>query len=436
MLRIPSVIGLFLTGLFFVSNRAAAEDWPGWRGPRGDGTALDENIPLRWNGESGENIHWKVAVPGEGMGSPIVRGDRVFLVSCLTETEERILVCLDRRTGKILWQQAVVKSPLEIKHRLNSFASSTPAADDDTVYVAFLEIDGSEAPAPNVGTPRPLNPGQIVVAAYDFAGKQKWLVRPGGFASVHGFCSNPVLYRDLVIVNGDHDGDSYIAAMNRNTGETVWKQPRPHKTRSYATPLIRDIDGEPQMAFAGSMHIASYDPRDGSTRWRVEGPAEQFVASMVYDGRQFYMAAGFPTYHVMAIRPDGSGDVTSTHVAWHVKNVSCYVPSPVLVGPYLFVADDRGTANCFDTATGKRLWQTRLGTHYSASLVTAAGRVYFTADDGITKIVQPAEELNVIAENTLGESCFASPALANGQIFLRGEKHVFCIGTPDRAGSE
>lgn len=436
MFRIGSTSVLLLAGYFVGSGLASAEDWPGWRGPRGDGTSLDANAPLHWNGPSGENVVWKMAVPGEGMGSPIVRGDRIFLVSCLTETQERVLVCFDRVTGQVRWQKAVIKSPLEIKHRLNSFASSTPAADNDTVYVTFLEIDGSEAPAPNVGTPRPLNPGKIVVAAYDFEGKQKWLVRPGGFASVHGFCSNPVLYRDLVIINGDHDGDSYIVALNRNNGETVWKQPRAHKTRSYATPLIRDVDGQPQMVFAGSMHIASLDPRNGSARWTIEGPAEQFVASMVYDGRMFYMVAGFPTYHVMAIRPDGTGDVTSTHVAWHVTNVNCYVPSPVLVGEYLLVADDRGTANCFDTATGKRLWQTRLGTHYSASLVTAEGRVFFTADDGVTKIVEPGSELNVVAENQLGESCFASPALVDGRLFLRGEKHLFCIGSRDQAANK
>lgn len=436
MLRLLIVSGLLLAAFLRSPAPLAAEDWPGWRGPRGDGTSLEETLPLHWNGETGQNVVWKSAVPGEGMGSPIVRGDRIFLVSCLTATQERVLVCLDRLTGKIRWQRSVIKSPLEIKHRLNSFASSTPAADAETIYVTFLETDGSEAPAPNVGTPRPLNPGQIVVAAYDFDGTEKWLVRPGGFASVHGFCSNPVLYRDLVIINGDHDGDSYIVALDRSTGKTVWKQPRAHKTRSYATPLIREIDGEPQMVFAGSMHIASLDPRDGSSRWTIEGPAEQFVASMVYDGRQFYMVAGFPTYHVMAIRPDGAGDVTSTHVAWHVTNVSCYVPSPVLVGERLFVADDRGTANCFDTATGKRLWQTRLGTHYSASLVTAAGLVYFTADDGVTKIVQPGDELNVIAENQLGESCFASPAIANGRLFLRGEKHLFCIGTQERTGDK
>lgn len=421
--------GLLLIGFSAVGR---AEDWPGWRGPRGDGTSLDP-APLRWNGTSGENVAWKVELPGEGHGSPIVSRDRIFLLTCLPESQERVLLCLDRRSGKTLWQRTVVKSPLEIKHRLNSYASSTPATDGETVYVTFLETDGREAPAPNVGTPRPLNPGRIVVAAYDFAGKQKWLQRPGDFASVHGFCTNPVLFQNLVIVNGDHDGESYIAALDKITGQTIWKQPRLHKIRSYVTPLIRDINGEPQLVISGSMHIAGIDPRNGSPRWTIEGPAEQFVASMVYDGKQFYMVAGFPTYHAMAIRPDGMGDVTKTHVAWHVTNLSCYVPSPVVVGQYLIVADDRGTANCFDTANGNRLWQTRLGTHYSASLVTAGGNVYFTADDGITKIVRPGAKLEVVAENELGENCYSSPALCDGLLLIRGEHHLFCIGSREQA---
>src|SRR5262249_50285588 len=161
---------------------------------------------------------------------------------------------------------------------------------------------------------------------------------------------------------------------------------RLHKTRSYVTPLIREIAGQPQMVLSGSFHIASLDPRDGSPKWTISGPAEQYVASMVYDGKYFFMVAGYPTYHVMAIRPDGAGDVTATHVAWHVKNASCYVPSPAVIGDYLFVAEDRGVGSCFECATGQRLWQARMGTHYSASLIAAGGLAYFTADDGVTKV--------------------------------------------------
>jgi outer membrane protein assembly factor BamB len=237
-----------------------------------------------------------------------------------------------------------------------------------------------------------------------------------------------VVYGDLLIVNGDHDGDSYLFALNKLTGATVWKTPRRHKTRSYATPIIRRMGGQEQLALCGSFAVSSFDPRTGAPLWSVEGAAEQWVASMTADQDQFYAAGGWPTYHVLAIRPNGQGNVTESHVAWHVTNAACYVPSPVLVGDFLFVADDRGTANCFDRKTGKRLWLARLGSGFHASLVAAGDHVYFLADDGVTKVVQAAEELRIVAENPLGEDCFASLAISNGQIFLRSRQHLFCIG--------
>ena len=428
--KLPLVI---VAVLCLLTSTASAENWPGWRGPRGDGTSLEKNVPITWNGTTGENVAWKVELPGEGHASPTIFGNRIFVVTCLPEEKERALISLDRRTGKQLWKKTVVTSPLESKHTLNSFASSTPTTDGEHVYVAFLQVGTRKVPAPNTGNSRPITPGEMVVAAYDFEGNRKWMVKPGSFVSAHGFCSCPVMFEDLVIVNGDHDGESYVVALNRDTGKTVWKTPRRHKTRSYVTPLIREINGKQQMVFSGSKCIVSLDPRTGKMLWNVEGPTEQYVASMVYDNEKFYMAAGFPTHHVMAVRPNGAGDVTKTHVAWHTKEVKCYVPSPVLVDNYLIVADDRGTANCFETAKGERIWQGRMGSHFSASLVTAGGLVYFQADDGKTKVVKPGKDMEIVSENELGERSYASPAISEGQFFIRGEKHLFCIGTTKTA---
>jgi outer membrane protein assembly factor BamB len=257
---------------------------------------------------------------------------------------------------------------------LNGYASSTPTTDGTLVYIAFQQIDGSTIPAPNVSQPRPVTPGKIVVAAYDFHGNQRWLVRVGDFISAHGFCTNPVLFGDLLIVNGDHDGDSYLFALDKATGATVWKTPRSHKTRSYATPIVCRPRGQEQLALCGSFSISSFDPRTGAPLWTVEGAAEQWVASMVSDDERLYAAGGWPTYHVVAVRPGGKGNVTETHVDWHVTNSACYVPSPVLCGDYLLVADDRGTANCFERRTGNRVWNARLGNGFHASLVTADRR--------------------------------------------------------------
>lgn len=424
------VLFLLVVACIVTGGRLAAENWPGWRGPRGDGTVRDTKAPVSWDGETGRNIQWKVEVPGSGHSSPIVWGNRVFLVSCLEETQERVLQCFDCQNGNTVWQKTVVKSVLETRHRLNSYASGTPATDGKLVYVTFLVTDGRMVPALNVGKQRPTTTGDMVVAACDFDGNLQWIVRPGVFTSVHGYCSSPVIFRHLLIINGDHDGDSYVVALDRSSGETVWKIPREHKTRSYCTPIIRDVAGKTQMVFTGSKRIVSLDPLTGKKHWLIEGPTEQFVSSMVFDGRKFYMTAGFPTHHVMGIRPDGQGNVTDSHVSWHSKEAKCYVPSPVLVGRNLFVADDRGTANCFDTETGQRIWRDRLGVHYSASLISANGMAYFIADDGVTKLVKPETDFEVVHENKLGEYTFASPAVSNGQLFIRGEQHLFAIGAP------
>lgn len=396
------------------------ENWPGWRGPRGDGSSQEAETPVQWNGVTGENIAWKTPIPGTGHSSPIIWQDRVFIVSCLDENQERVLFCFDRRDGKELWRRAVVTAPLEKKHGLNSFASGTPVTDGKLVYVTFLEAD--------FGSKTERTPGNMVVAAYSFEGEQRWLVKPGRFASVHGYCSSPILFENLLIVNGDHDGDSYLVALDSQTGETRWKTPREHKTRSYVTPIIREIDGRTQMILSGSKSVVSYDPRTGEKHWWMDGPTEQFVASMVYDGKYVFLTAGFPDYHILAIRPDGKGNVTDSHVVWRTTKQCSYVPSPVIAGSHFLVVSDPGIASCFDAASGERYWMERLGKHYSASLITARGLVYFLADDGVMKVVKPGPKLDVVAENPLGEYCYASPAVSQGQLFLRGERHLWCIG--------
>ncbi len=402
------------------TSNCCAENWPGWRGPRGDGTSLEKDVPTQWDGAAGDNLQWRTRIPGRAHSSAIVWDDRIFVTTCLEDQQQRQLVCLDRQQGAILWQQTVVTAPLEKKHNLNSFASGTPVTDGRLVYAAFLEPDFSSQ------TER--TPGNIVVVAYDFDGQQQWLVRPGRFASVHGFCTSPILFENLLIVNGDHDGDSFIFGLDKKTGEIVWKTAREKKTRSYCTPIIRDIDGRTQMVFSGSKCVVSIDPHDGSQHWMMDGPTEQYVASLVYDGKLFYLTAGFPEHHILAIKPDGHGNVTDTHIVWRTTRGCSYVPSPIVEGPYFLVAADDGIVSCFEAETGKRHWMKRMAPHYSASLVSANGLVYFTDDDGVTKIVRPGPEQEVVAVNELGESCYASPAISDGQIFMRGESHLYCIG--------
>src|SRR4051812_813354 len=388
-----------------------AENWPCWRGPRGDGTSLETHIARAWN--STNNIAWKTELPGLGHASPIVWNDRIFTVTAIPQEQARVLLCLNRTNGRLLWQKTVVTAPMERKHALNSHASSTPATDGELVYVAFLDK------------------AEMLVAAYDFDGNQRWLVRPGPFASMHGFCSSPILYKDKVIVNGDHDGDSYILALSRKDGTTLWKTPRQNHTRSYCVPLLRELDGRVQMVLSGDKCVASYDPNNGQLHWIIDGPTEQFVASIVYNEKAdlLFMTGGFPDHHILAIKPDGHGNVTKTKIAWRTNRGVSYVPSPISVGDYFFVVSDSGVAHCFEARTGKLMWEERLGIHH-ASLVSAEGLVYFLNDEGEMNVVQAGPKFQSLAKNRLGEKTFASPAISQGHIFLRGDKHLFCIGRP------
>ena len=199
--KIIVLLCLAMPLILIFSDAALAENWPGWRGPRGDGTSMEKNVPIRWSGT--QNILWKVPIPGKGHASPIVWSKHIFVVTAIKEKKQRILLCLDRKDGKILWQRVILEAPLERTNSLNSYASSTPATDGQRVYISFLDRD------------------KMFIAAYDFDGNRLWEVRPGVFASMHGYCSSPVLWKDKVIINGDHDGPSYIVALSRATGQTI-----------------------------------------------------------------------------------------------------------------------------------------------------------------------------------------------------------------------
>lgn len=390
-------------------SEVLAENWPGWRGPHSDGTSSESGFPIKWSAT--DNVTWKTPIPGTGHSSPVVWNDRVFLTACDEQTKERLLLCLDRDDGTIRWQRVVVTSTLEPKHRLNSYASSTAVTDGTHVWVTFFEQP------------------DVRVACYDMDGKQIWMTSPGEFHSKHGFCSPPVLYKNLVIINGDQDADAYIVALKQDTGKEVWRANRPNKTRSYCPPIVIDVEGQKQLVLSGSKCVASYDPDTGKQIWIIDGPTEQFVASLVYKDGLLCMTAGYPTYHIMAIDPRGKGDVTDTHVIWHTTQGAAYVPSPVAWEDNFFVVSDKGICSCLGIRDGERYWKERLGRSHSASPVVSDGILYFPDDHGITHVLKAGRNFEVIARNDLGEDLYASPALSEGQIFLRGTKHLYCIGT-------
>ncbi len=414
----PTTLLFSFLAAILLPSALAAENWPGWRGPRGDGTVKSANLPVEFSVET--DVVWKTELPGKGHSSPIIWEDRIFLVSGLEESQERVLLQLDRETGEEIWRRPVLNSPFEGIHRLNSRASSTPATDGERVYVSFLDDN------------------EMFVAAYDFDGNELWAKRPGIFSSKHGYCSSPVLWNGKVIVNGDHDGDAYIVALDRQTGETIWKTGRPNKTRSYCTPIIRKIDGRTQMILSGSKSVASYDPDTGKQHWVMDGPTEQFVASLVYNGKHLFLTCGFPERHMMAIDPRGSGNVTESAIVWRTMKGASYVPSPISIGPYFLVVADNGVASCFVAETGERLWQERLielkglSPKHSASMLAANGLAYFLSDSGVLTVVKPGPSLEIAGQSQLSEETYASPAVYGDQLFVRGETHLFCIGSKDR----
>ncbi len=386
-----------------------AEFWPCWRGPRGDGTCIEKNVPTNWDPAG---ALWKRELPGKGHASAIVWGDRVFTVTGLPETKERVLISLDRNTGRIVWQKTVVQGPLEKLHKENSYASGTPATDGERIYVTFRVDD------------------EIVVAAHDFTnGEQLWLVRPGTHKGGWGFSNEPILYKDMVILDGDSKGKSFLIALNRANGKTIWRVDRTHKGISYSAPLIREIAGRTQLIQCGDRCVTGFDPDTGREIWKVDGPSEEFVATPVYSEKAglIFISSSWPKRYLYAIRPDGRGNVTQTHIAWQDTEGAPYVPSMIVAEDFLLSVNRKGVAFCYEAATGKILWQQKLGRHHS-SPVLIDGLVFMINDNGEISVIKPGPEFNRIAKYELGEMCYASPAISDGQVFLRGFKHLFCIG--------
>jgi outer membrane protein assembly factor BamB len=386
-----------------------AQNWPNWRGPNGDGTSGETNLPTRW--DSVMNVVWKSPVPGIGYSSPIIWGDKLFITTALPETQEKMLLCYDGKSGRLLWQKTVLKSAFENKHSDNSYASGTPATDGSLIYLSFL--DGEDA----------------VVAAYDFTGKQIWLQRPGKFSSPHGYSCSPALFEDKVIINGNSQGDSFLAALSKTDGEIIWKIPLENPAHSFSTPIFREMAGKMQMIYLGNKEVASYNPDDGSKYWYVWGPSEDFTASPVYNEKSglVLISSAWPQRYLLAIKPDGAGDVTESHVVWRTREGAYYVPSPVCTDDYLFTTMTNGKVYCIEIATGKILWVEDMGRQY-ASAVLADGLVYMPNDEGLITVIKPGPTFHAIARNPIGERMNASPAISNGKIYLRGYKHLFCIG--------
>lgn len=405
-LRAAIAIALLLPQLI---SLALAEDWPCWRGPRGDGTSSETDVPLRWGRT--ENVAWTAAIPGKGHSSPIVAGGRVFVTTCMEPERKHVVLCLDRTNGTVLWEQSTPMKLQETIHKLNSHASSTPAADGRHVWVSFLDY-------PNV----------TIVCHDVVSGKEVWRTVPGKMLSRHGYCSTVIPYRDTIIINSDQDGDGYIVALEGATGRERWRTARPNHTRSYCAPVVIGVNGKKQLVLSGSHSVAAYDPDSGKLIWIVDGPTEQFVSSPIQVDGAVFMTYGWPKRGLCSIDPSGEGNVTATHILFNVSGRGGYVPSPVAHGKLAFLVNDEGIGNCTNPRTGEEVWVQRLGRHHSASPVVAGGNLYFLDDQGKCWIVRATEKFELVGVNELADETRGSPAISNGQIFIRGSRTLYCIG--------
>jgi outer membrane protein assembly factor BamB len=397
-----------------LTPRASAENWPAWRGPRGDGTSLETKLPTEWSAT--RNVAWKTVVPGVGHSSPIIWEDWVFTATAIPEKKERVLLCFDRRTGQLLWQQTVLTADLEQKNSENSFASCTPATDGKRVYVAFLDVQ------------------QVAVAAFDTSGKRLWLVRPGEYQNDHGFSSSPVLYDDKILLSAQSKKGNFLVALSCEDGHTLWKSDLPNPSNSFGQPLARRLAGRPQIILCGDKAITSFGPSDGARLWFVESPSTDFVITPVFNEQAGLLltTSSWPKRELQAIKPDGEGDVAQTKIVWRSVPGAPYVSSPIAVDRYFLTVGEAGQEiYCFEAATGRVLWHEPVGRSH-ASPVSAEGRVYFLNDKGITQVIKPGPQYQLEASNDLGEKCYASPAVSHGQIFLRGTTNLYCIGRAEK----
>jgi outer membrane protein assembly factor BamB len=408
-------LGLVLS----LSAILAGADWPQFRGPTGQGHSTESGLPLTWSEST--NVAWKAPVPGLGWSSPAVARGRVWLTAAVAGrlANGSAFVSLralayDVEGGRPVVDVEVFRldRPRAI-HAKNNFASPTPILDGDRVYVHF-GADGTAALGPS---------GEVI-----------WRTKLP-YESQHGGGGSPVLYRDLLIVNGDGNPDeAFVVALDARSGKERWRtRRRSPADQAYTTPLVIETGGRDLLVSVGSYRAGAYDPLTGREIWRVSY-ADGFsnVPRPVFGHGLVYIATGFQQPSLIAVRADGQGDVTRTHVAWELKRGAPLTPSPLLVGDDLYVVSDTGILTCVDAKTGLIQYQQRLEGNYSASPVFADGRIYVQSEEGVTTIVAPGKAFARLAVNRLDGATLASMAVSDGSLFIRAESHLYRIRAQPR----
>ena len=405
----PHLGAIAAAWLLVAGTVAGAGDWPEFRGPSGQGHSTEQGLPLEWS--ESRNVLWKTAVPGLGWSTPVVAGGRVWITTATdTDGGSLRLLAFDAGSGAPALDVEVFRTAdVAAPNAKNSLASPSAIVDGDRVYAHF---------------------GTYGTAALTTDGELLWTVQ---FTCVtqHGNGGSPIVHADLLILSCDGYDVAYTVALDTETGAVRWQVERDQPvSQAYSTPLAIRVGGEDQIVSVGAFRTSAYDPDTGDEIWRVRyGRGFSNVPRPVYGHGLVYIATGFQSPTMLAVRADGSGDVTATHVAWRHRRGAPHTPSPLLVGRELYMVSDLGVMTCLDAASGEVHWQERIGGNYSASPVFADGRIYVQNEEGRTTVLAPGTTYAELASNQLDGLTLASMAVADGSFFLRTATHLYRIGS-------
>lgn len=388
---------------------SAEKHWPSFRGPTQQGLTPTGAILYGWE------TRWKTPLPGRGNSSPIIWGDTIFLTAEGPRPEtadvgpERFLLAIDRTDGHIVWKQtAPAAKEVEKLYWKNTYASSTMVTDGERV-IAFLGNSG--------------------LVCCDLEGNRLWHTDLGVFPTMHGPGTTPVLYRDLVIVMQDQTkGTSLCAAYDKRTGQLRWKNDRPNQA-GWSNPVLLQIGEREELIYNGANVVVSYDPSTGKELWRVTGSSEESIPMIISGGGMLYSASG-RNGPIMAIRPGGEGDITTSHVVWRNERGGPHVPTPAYVSGRLYIVNDTGIATCLDATTGEALWQHRLRGRFSMSPLVFGDKLLVISEDGVATVFRAGASFEALEEHALNESVLATPAVLDGRLYIRTAENLLSVGAP------
>ncbi len=412
--RLPFATGTWLaSALLCVSVAFSAEAWPQFRGPDGSGHSTARGVPTQWSER--DNVVWKTALPGRGWSSPVIAGSQIWMTTAVPQGQGQSLraVCVDRQRGTLMHDVQVFAEPSPpTLNSKNSFASPTPVLDGGRLFVHF---------------------GAMGTACLDAAtGQVQWKNQDLQLDHKEGPGSSPIVHGELLIVHCDGMDVQYLAALDKATGRLAWKSARsgpmesnPDYRKAYSTPLVIRAGGREQLLSTAADNLYAYDPATGRELWAVRYKGFSNVPRPVFGHDLVYISTGYMKPQLWAIRPDGQGDVSQSHVAWKATEQAPAIPSPILVGDNLFMVSNNGVASCLDAHTGSLHWRQRLGGDFCASPILADGLLYYFNETGEGFVVRPAAQYELVAKNQLDAGCMASPAALDSALYVRTETHLY-----------